>query len=1182
MSIRVLAVGLLLSCAVIACGQDQAASQTPIAQGLTGPMQAATGAVLASHEGIVPDATMLRYPDVSRTDIVFSYAGDLWLVSRDGGMARPLASPAGQETFPRFSADGSVIAFAGNYDGNRDLYTISVTGGIPDRVTYHPAAETLCDWTPDGELIFSSYGLAGLGRQSVLATVPPAGGLPVILPVPYGANGAISGDGEWLAYTPHARDARTWKRYCGGMATDIWLFNLKTHASRKITDWEGTDSLPMWHGKDVYYLSDAGPNHRHNIWKWDAAKDKHTQITQFAQWDVKWPSMGPGPDGKGEIVFQNGANLYLLNLATGEDNQIKVYVPGDRPKLKPHLVDEGERLMWSEISSTGKRVVVSARGDIWSLPAEKGARRNLTATDGVAERSPIWSPDGRWIAYFSDASGEYQLYIKQSDGQGETRQLTKEGQTFQFNPVWSPDSKTIAFTDKSGEIVLCTVETGETRVADADEYGDIPRVNWSHDSRWITYTKTGPSRLSAIWLFNVESGEKHQVTSDMFANTWPTFDRKGDYLFFASNRSVESPVYSDIDEAFVYVDTDMLFVVPLRKDVENPWLPKNEEEKWKDEKKDAEKDADAKDDDEKKNDEKSDDSAEEEPADDEDEANDTGENEDESESGDEEKDADKKKDEDGDKSAEKKEKEEPKPLVIDIEGFERRAIPLPVDRGGFYNLSVNDKGQLLYIRAEGGRRGDRSIKLFDLKDDKKKEKTVLDGVGGFSMSGDGKKLLIQTRGKISVVDAAAGQKADKAVDTRGLFVQIDPRTEWRQVLLDAWRFERDFFYDPNMHGVDWPAVRDRYLPMIDHCTSRDDVTFVMGEMIAELNVGHAYVRGAGDGEHEPSLSVGMLGCDYELDDGVYRIKKIIEGAAWDFDARGPLSKHGIDVAEGDYLLAVNGIPLDTTKDPWAAFQGLAGKTITLTVSKNPTMDDEARHVVVDTIGNEGALRYRAWVEHNRAYVEEKSDGKIGYIHVPDTGVNGQDELFRQFFGQKHKDALIVDERWNGGGQIPDRFIELLNRPLLNHWTRQHGKDGNTPGAAHYGPKCMLINGLAGSGGDAFPYYFRKAGLGKLIGTRTWGGLVGISGTPGLVDGGGVTVPQFAFYETDGTWGIEGHGVEPDIEVIADPAKMVNGGDPQLDAAIAEMLKEIKLHPFRPAKRPAHPDRSGMGIPEDER
>lgn len=1183
-----------------------------------------------AEDGISPDAGMLQYPDISASHIVFVYANDLWLAPRVGGMASPLASPPGQESFPRFSPDGQTIGFVGNYEGDTDLYTIPTAGGIAQRATYHPAAETLCDWTPDGRLLFFTNASTGLGRQTQLQTVLPGGGLPLTLPIPYGANGAISADGQWLAYTPHTHDNRTWKRYRGGMATDIWLFNLKERSSRRITDWEGTDSQPMWQGETVYYLCDQGPEHRLNIWSFHYPTGDRKQVTQFKDYDCKWPAMGPGPDGKGEIVLQNGPGLYRIELPEGRAVEVEVRIPGDRPTIRPRTVSVQNLIFSTDISSTGKRAALEARGDIWSVPAKNGAPMNLTESDGVAERSPAWSPDGRWIAYFSDATGEYELYVKQSDGKGETKQLTQGSKTFYYAPQWSPDSKWINYTDKAANLYLCNVESKEVKVVDTDPWTNPLSVSWSHDGDWFAYSRNlEATPQSVLMIYQISTGEYHQVTSGMFNSGSPVFDREGKYLYFASNREFTAPAYEDLGTTWIYADTTRLLMVPLRKDITSPFAPKSDEETWKEEpaaeKKDAPDKADGTG--EKKEEsggengeskDKKDDGGEkpeegdkpkdgEKPGDGEKPKNDEKpkdkgqEKKDHPDDGDgQDKPADEKKDDvkdakpaaaEGDKAeGEKKEgekkdeKKEEKKLVIDIEGFEARAIPLPLDAGSFFNLAVNDKGHLIYGKGGSrGRGGDSSIHIFDPGAEKDRDKVVVAGTASFTLSADGKKLLIGRGGSNQyIVEAAAGQKLEEALDLSLLKTRIDPRVEWRQLLLETWRILRDFFYDPHMHGVDWLAVRGRYEAMLADCASREDVRYVMGEMIAELNVGHAYARTGGDLEQPPTESVGLLGCEFELHEGAYRIAKIYQGASWDSDARGPLSQPGVEAAVGDYILAVNREPIDVAKAPWAAFLGLGGKTAIITFSKKPTLDADAKEVILTLLGSDGSLKYRDWVEHHRAYVEKKSDGRIGYIHVPDTGVNGQNELVRQFFGQRHLAALIIDDRWNGGGQIPTRFIELLNRPVTNYWARRDGNDWTWPPDAHFGPKCMLINGLAGSGGDMFPALFKQAGLGKLIGMRTWGGLVGISGNPTLIDGGNITAPTFAYYEKNGTWGIEGHGVDPDMEVVDDPALMVDGGDPQLDAAIKHLQSELQRAPYSKPDRPAYPNRSGMGLKEEDK
>ncbi len=1114
-----------------------------------------------------PHGGMLRYPDVSATHIAFVYADDLWLVPRAGGVAAPLASPPGLETLPRFSADGRTIAFMGNYDGNKDLYTMPVEGGVPARVTHHPSTEVLCGWTPEGRLLFFTNGLAGRDRQVQLFTVAASGGLPERLPVPYGAFADVSSDekgARWLAYTPHTADNRTWKRYRGGMATDIWLFDLRTHASKRATDWEGTDTAPMWQGDRLYYLSDDGPSHRLNLWTLDPATLERRQLTRYTDLDVKWPSIGPGPAGAGEIVFQHGSELVLFDIASGQTREVSVTIPGARAKLKPRSVDASKFVQAWNLSPSGKRVLASARGDVWSLPAKEGSPRNLTRTSGVAERDGSWSPDGKWIAWLSDAGGEYELVVAPGDAQaqrsGEPRTLTQGGSAFRSILGWSPDSKYIAFDDKTGTLYLQPVDGGATRLVARDIWqGDLWGVppSFSHDGRYVAMALSDEtSPVNRIALYDLESGETRTVTSGMFDDSWPTFDRKGDYLYFRRLGHFQ-PLYGEIDTTFLYAGAEMLCVVPLRADQASPFAPESDEEEPP-----QEPDGDG-----------SDDAGASAGNGGPDSPGKSGDDH-EGDAGDGQRDAKKEKDE-------KDEKDETKPVEIAFEGFERRAVPLPIDPGVFGTLAVNDQGALIYARRPiQGQEGEPSIHVFEAGADEPEEKLVVKDAGRFELSADGKKILVVKEGGPEIGDAKAETKLEK-VPTGGMEAEIDPREEWRQIFQDAWRLYRDFFYDPGMHQVDWEKVREQYAAMLDDCASREDLSYVIKEMISELNVGHAYYSG-GDVGVEPSAAVGLLGCDFALDQGAYRIARIHEGAPWDADARGPLSQPGLDVKAGDYLLAVNGVPLDVREDPWSAFQGLAGKTVTLTVSAQPTLDDSARTVVVETLASERDVRYRAWIEEHRKYVADKTGGRVGYVYVPSTGTDGQSDLVRQLQGQLRKEALIVDERWNSGGQIPTRFIELLNRPITNYFARRDGHDWPWPPDAHQGPKCMLINGLSGSGGDAFPWYFRQAGLGKLIGTRTWGGLIGLSGYPALIDGGDVEVPSFAFYEKDGTWGVEGHGVDPDIEVIDDPALMVDGGDPQLDRAIELMLAEIEAHPYVAPERPAYPDRRGMGLATKDR
>jgi tricorn protease len=1125
-------------------------------------------ATLAANLDTTPDAAMLRYPDIGAREIVFVFAGDLWLVPKEGGVARPLTTVAGAEVLPKFSPDGTRIAFVGNYDGNRDLYVMPAAGGPPARVTHHPTGEVLNEWTNDGALVFTASGMEGISRAARLYRVPEGGGLPEALPVPYGTNGTISPDGEWLAYTPHSIDNRTWKRYRGGMQTDIWAYNLKTGEARRATDHEGIDTLPMWQGSTLYYLSDATSDpkapHKLNIWSWDPKSGTRTQVTRFTDEDIKWPSIGDG-----EIVFQKGTKLMVLDLGSGRSREVEVRIPGDRPTIRARMEDVSGQLQGSSISPGAKRVAVAARGDIWTAPAENGVPRNLTRTDGVAERSPAWSPDGKWIAFFTDETGEYELWAMPADGKGERRQLTKDGGPFKTGIEWFPDSKKLIYQDKTGSAYLVDFETGERTLVDKEPWDGGFDISISHDGAYLAYSKSRPERRNgSIWIYDVAKKEPREVTSGMFTDSTPVFDRAGDWLYFTSQRGFGNAEYSELDTTWAYQDTTRGYAVPLRTDMKNPWAVEIDEEKAKEEKPKK---------DEKKPEDKKPDEAKPDAPKPEGEKKPDGEAAPAAEAPKAE--GDKKADEaKPEEKPEEKKPEEKKGFRIDYEGFEARAIELPLGTQQIGGMAVNDKGQLIF--NQGGQ-----VKVFDIKDKKREVKKVTDGMG-FQLTADGKKMLAG----LQILDASAGASG-KAIVTQPMMAQIDPRREWKQVVRDAWRIFRDYFYDPYMHGVDWKAVGDRYQAMVDDANTREDVGYIISEMISELNVGHAYYNGRDSGGG-PSVNVGMLGVDWDTAIGpdgkkVYRFRHVVAGAPWDADARNPLHELGINVKEGEHLLAVNGMPVDAAKDPWAAFQGLAGRTVSLTVGPNPAIDDQVREVVVKPMAGEDNLRYRDWIEANRRYVAEKSGGKVGYVYVPNTGIDGQSDLVRQFQGERFKQAMIVDDRWNGGGQIPTRFIEMLNRPVTNYWARRDQADWIWPPDSHVGPKAMLINGLAGSGGDMFPWLFRHNKLGPLVGTRTWGGLVGISGNPGMIDGSGVRVPVFAFYEKDGTWGIEGHGVDPDFEVLDDPGVMKGGPhqggvDPQLDKAVELLLAELERNPVKHPARPAYPNREGFGIaPEDK-
>lgn len=1071
------------------------------------------------------DARMLRYPDVSETHISFVYAGDIWIVPKEGGVARRLSTPTGEEQFPRFSPDGASLAYSANYDGNVDVYVVPTFGGQVRRVTHHPMGDRMLDWTPDGDAILYASGMTSeKNRFSKLFTVPVAGGLPTELPVPYGEFGVIAPDGNTLAYMPISRDFRTWKRYRGGMAPEIWLFDLNDMSARNISNSDANDGHPMFHGSTLYFMSDRDALKRNNIWAYDQDSGASRQVTNFTDFDVRFPAIGPE-----EIVFEAGGRLYLLDLVSEQTREVAVEVVTDRSTLKPRTESVAGLIASGDISPSGKRVVFEARGDVFSVPATDGVTRNLTRSSGTAERSPEWSPDGRWIAYFSDASGEYELTLQAADGSGEARTVTTLGEGFRYTPYWSPDSNKIAFIDKGGAIFIYDMDAETVGAIDRSTqwmgHGAVAnfRPSWSSDSRWLAYSLALENAHNAVFLYDTTAGVVHQVTSGFYGETSPAFDPEGRYLYVLTSREL-SPSYSDFQNTWIYANSTRVAAIPLRDDVPSPLAPRNDEEPVPESDDDGDADADAE------------------------------------------------SDMDDDAAGDATDAAADDGVGIDLDGFESRLVLLPPD-GGNYNSLQATSGGPVYVRnpRTGAGGGASDLMMWDLDD--REEATIFEGAGGYDLSADGSKALVVSRGRFGVVDVRPGARMDEPINTANMELVIDPPAEWRQIFNDVFRLFRDYFYVANMHGVDWAAMGERYSELLDDTVTRWDLSFVINELIGELNVGHSYNRGQGDVEVAETRNVGLLGVDYEVDQGHYRLGRIIEGAPWDAsEVRSPLAAPGLGVSAGDYLLAVNGVPMATSRDPWSYFQGMANETVELTANSAPTMDG-ARTVLVETIASEGRLRNLAWIDANRRRVLAATDGRVGYVYVPDTGVGGQTELMRQWAAQIHMEGLVIDERFNSGGQIPDRFVELLNRPLYSYWGVRDGQAWQWPPVAHPGPKVMLINGWSGSGGDAFPHFFREAGVGPLIGTRTWGGLVGISGVPGLIDGGAVSVPTFGIYDLEGNWIIEGYGVDPDIEVVDDPSQLAQGVDPQLEAAIAEVKRLLVENPVTRPATPAGPDRS---------
>ncbi|MFZ1800526.1 MAG: S41 family peptidase [Chitinophagaceae bacterium] len=1069
----------------------------------------ALSAGLTSYSQI--DAGLFRFPDVSATKIVFVYANDIWVMPKEGGMAVKLSSPPGVEIMPKFSPDGNTVAFTGRYDGNFDVYTLPVSGGIPQRLTAHGYADRIVDWTNDGKSIYFASGReSGKARFNQFYTVPAKGGIENKLPLAYAEYGSYSPDGKQMAVVIMSVAGRNWKRYRGGTNGDIRIYDFAKQTQENISaQSDADDEFPMWHENYIYFLSDRGPEMRMNIWRYDISKKTFEQLTKFTDYDISNPSQGPE-----DIVFNAGGKLYLMPFSTNTAKAINVSVVSDETLLKPKIVTVADLIQHATISPDGNRVVVEARGELFSVPAENGYVKDLTMTPGVAERYPSWSPDGKKIAYWSDQTGEYELWIMDPTKENSAKKITSYGAGYRYGIVWSPDNKKLAFIDKAGKIKVYDLASNNTTDVDQGLYfshGNMEgfTFSWSPDSRWLAYSRDLENQHYAAFIYDTKNNKTAQVTSGFYSCSNPVFDENGKYLFVITSQTF-NPFYSDADNTFIYANSSTIAAIPLQKTAASLLLPKNDTVSIKhdmDDKSDDKKDGDKKDADKK----------------------------------------DKENEKDVDKDA-------GNAVAIDFDGMESRMELLPVAPGNIGSLNAI-KGKVLYLRYPntGVTDGDPVLQYYDVED--RSEKTVLVGADYYILSANGEKMLVSKSGAWAVLSPREGVKFEKPLRVNEMQMTVDPRQEWKQVFTDAWRIERDYFYDANMHGTNWLEIKTRYMKMLQGAMTREDVDFVIGEMIGELNSSHTYHSG-GDFEKVKTMNTGYLGVNWEADGKYYKVKKIIHGASWDAEVHSPLDEIGNAIKEGDYILAVNGIPITTDNEPWLAFQGLANKTVELTTNTKPSWDG-TKSVIVQTMDDEYRLRNLEWIEGMRKHVDEATNGDVGYIYVPSTGLDGQNELMRQFSAQWNKKALIIDERFNNGGQIPDRFIEMLNRTPLSFIATRDGKPWQFPPNANFGPKVMLINGWSGSGGDAFPLYFKEKNLGPLIGTRTWGGLIGISGYPELIDGASITAPSFRIYNPDGKWFAEGHGVDPDIEVTEDLGSMAKGIDPQLERAITEIKNLIK-------------------------
>ena len=1080
----------------------------------------------------VSDTRMLTQPAVSAHHVAFVYAEDLWIAARDGGGVRRVTAHPGSESQPRFSPDGSLLAFSAQYDGNTDVFLVPVAGGVPRRLTWHPGADLVQDFAPDGSaVLFTSPRSVYTRRFRQLFTVPIEGGHPTQLPVPTAFKASYSPDGGRIAYTPLYEAFTQWKNYRGGTATRIWIYATGDHSVEMVPQPAGrcNDTDPMWIGDTVYFRSDR--NGEFNLFSFTPGDQRSRAPAQLTTHE-DFPVLGASAGG-GRILYEQAGYLHLFEPDGGQSTRLRVGVAADLPETRARFAEGSDYVRSASLSPSGARAVFGYRGEILTVPAEKGDPRQLTRTPGVHEREPVWSPDGQSIAYFSDASGEYELHIAPQNGRGEVRTFELGGAGFYEDPVWSPEGTEISFTDNSWSLYILDVESGAvTKVGEEPLYGPLKTMHhaWSPDSRWLAYTLNTDSYFKRVYLYDAEQGTSKAITDGLSDVGEPVFDASGDYLYFSASTDA-GPVRTWF--AMSNADMEMsnaLYLAVLAKGTASPLARESDEEP--EQEPDEEDDEDDEDDEDEENEEAGEDEQE------------VGEVEE--------------ADEDEDSA------EDDEETTIDFDGISQRIVALPLPARLYSSLQAGDDGQLYYLRSDPDG-GDRKLARFDLES--REEKVLMDGVNGFALSADHEKLLVVSGGTWRIVKAADKLDTSKgrlAVDD--LRVKIDPRTEWAQMYDEAWRINRDYFYDPGMHGADWPAMRVKYAQFLPHLAVRSDLNRVIRWMCSELAVGHHRVGGGDRLNDVDSIPGGLLGADYEIDSGRYRFAKVYGGLNWNPNLRSPLTEPGVDVVAGEYLLTVEGRDVRPPENLYSHFEHTAGHIVEITVGPDPD-GEGSRTVQVVPIGNESALRNRDWVEGNIRKVTEATDGRVAYVYVPNTAGMGHVYFKRYFYPQADREAIIVDERHNGGGQVADYYIDLMRRPHISSWAMRYGKDIETPQGAILGPKVMLIDETAGSGGDLLPWMFHKLGLGKLIGRPTWGGLVGILGFPVLMDGGGLTAPNLAIWTEDG-FVVENVGVPPDIEVEQMPADVIAGRDPQLEKAIEVILEELEAS--RPVKRERPP------------
>jgi tricorn protease len=1056
------------------------------------------------------EARLLRFPAIHGEQIVFTYAGDLYTVSASGGTARRLTSHPGFEMFPRFSPDGTQIAFTGQYDGNTEVFVVPSTGGEPKRLTYSAtlARDEVSDrmgpnnivmgWTPDGKnILFRSRMRSFNDFIGQLYTVPAEGGMAEPLPLPRGGFASYSPDGKQLAFNRVFREFRTWKRYRGGMCDDVWLYDFATQKTEQLTDDPAQDIIPMWVGSKIYFISDRGKEQRFNLYSVDPRSKKVERHTEFTDFDIKFPSASDSA-----VVFENGGYIHRFDVKTGTTKKVPVRIQEDLLGARGGLTDVSKNIASIDISPDGKRALFSARGEVFTVPAGEGVTRNLTHTPAAHERNPAWSPDGKSVAFISDATGEDEIHVGPADGSKPAQAITSGADTYKYEFDWSPDSKKIMWADKKIRLQFIDVETKKVTLVNQAKEWEIRNYTWSPDSKWIAFSRQEVDTMDKVHLYSVDTGKTAEVTNGWYDSHSPEFSADGKYLFFVSSRDF-NPTYSQTEWNHAYRDMSRIYFVTLAKSTPNPLRPKLDDDP-----------------------------------------------------------VEEKKDKKDDK------KDGPAEVKVDLDGLSSRIVALPGPAGNYGRLkSVGNS--LYYFR--GTSKDPQQLFVFDFGT---KKDTGLGPVGGFAVSADGKKMLVQKDGKYGIIDLPKGPiNIGESLNLSGLEVVLDRRAEWKQMFHECWRQMRDFFYDPGLHGVDWVAVRKKYEPLVDHVAHRADLTYVIGEMIGELNAGHAYV-GGGELPEVRKVQQGLLGAEFKRDShsGFFQIVRILPGENWNPKRRSPLTEVGVNVSVNDWIVAINGRPASDVKNINELLVNAAGKPIVLSVNSKPIVEG-VRRVVVTPTNDEGDLYYYAWVEENIKKVADASGGKIGYLHVPDMQVAGLNEFAKHFYPQLKKQALIIDVRGNAGGNVSPMLIERLRREAAMMAVSRNAEPRIEPAATFHGPMACLLNEFSASDGDIFPYRFRHYKLGPLIGKRSWGGVVGIRGSLPLLDGGTLMKPEFSRYDLDGKeWIMENKGVTPDIYVDNDPAKEFAGDDQQLNKAVEVLLAELKKNPPKLASPPVYPKR----------